>query len=180
MKAFKQFGQYACLIALSGVLVACGSDNDDPAPKVDQQAPTITAGKQEIMADTQSNTVTIGVSDNETASADIMVMVTSLNPELIDEDGLQLAYDASGVVLSVTPAKDSIGTASINVVATDQAQNVAQQTFEIDVLANAVSAVQMIQDLSETGADDEPRFINAIEVVEDIESDDVLDDLFIK
>ncbi|GAB5380047.1 MAG: hypothetical protein Alis3KO_15910 [Aliiglaciecola sp.] len=180
MKAFKQLCQYTCLIALSGALVACGSDNDDPATEVDQQAPTITAGKQEIMADSQANLVTISVSDNQTASADISVTVNSLNPALIADEGLQLSYDASGVTLSVTPTKDSVGTASINVTATDHAQNVAQQSFDIDVLANAVSATVMIQDLSNTGADDEPRFINAIEVVEDIESDDVLDDLFIK
>lgn len=180
MKAFKQMSQLVCLAGLSGLLVACGSSDDDPVIQVDQQAPSISVGKQEIMADTQANPVAVSVSDNETDTAEIVVTATSMNPELIADDNLQLSYDANGVVLTITPTFDSIGTASILVTATDLAQNVAQQSFDIDVLANPISATQMIQDLSNTGANEEPKFINAIEVTEDLESENLFDDLSVK
>lgn len=177
MKSIKQI---VFVASIASILSACGDSDSKSAEAVDQQAPVIAAEKQQIMADSSGNTVSISVSDNVTSTEDIQVSVTSLNSTLITDDNLVLYYDSEGVKLTVTPEVDTIGIAMIQITATDDNQNSASMSFEIEVLANQVSSSEMIAELSSIGADQEPKFINSLDIVEDIESDDLLDELFIR
>ena len=164
----------------SFVLAACGgSDDRPPEVEVDTTAPTISVVDQQIMADTLANAIGISISDNRTETAQLAITITSSNQAVVSNDDLDLSVNGNEVMLTVSPQKDTIGNTMISVSASDEAQNTTQRTFQLDVLANQVSATEFFLELRSTGADQEPSFVNGIELIEDIQTDALFDDLFI-
>lgn len=171
------------LLGLSLIALAACSDNDDkpivvgPAP--DTSAPQISVNDQQIMADTMAVVIALSISDDQSATSALSIVASSSDQAVIKNDDLIVSNNGD-VTLSVTPQQDTVGSTMISLTATDEAQNTATQSFTLDVLANQVAATQLITDLTVTGEDQEPSFINAIELNNDIESDAYFDDLFTK
>lgn len=169
-------------VSLSLMLLAACGDDDKPVvikPTPDNMAPQISVNDQEIMADTMAVAISLGISDDRSATSALSVTARSSDQTVVSDADLILS-NSSDVTLTVTPQQDTVGSTMISLTATDEAQNVATQSFMLSVLANQVAATQLITDLTVTGEDQEPSFINAIELNNDIESDAYFDDLFAK
>lgn len=164
----------------SVLLISACSDNDDDVAPVDTVAPTISVADQEILADMLAQRIAISITDNMSVTANLQISATSTEQNVISDDDLTLTNDGNELILSVSPQRDTVGRSMIMVSATDEAQNTSSQSFNVDVLANGVSATEFINVLSETGADQDPSFINGIEIIQDIESDELFDELFLK
>ena len=105
-----------------------------PTPK--NAAPTITAiASQTINQDTPAGPLAFTVNDD--GGAGIIVVASSSNASLIPPSGLALGGTGSARTITVTPAEDATGSATVTVSATDSGGQSSSAMFTVTV--NAVT-----------------------------------------
>lgn len=169
-------------IAVLFALAACSDDDKQPDIVVvppDTVAPQISLSDQQVMANSLATAILLSITDDTTFPGAIRVSAVSSDQTIVRDDDLSVENDGD-ITLTVLPQQDKSGNTMINVTAIDQANNTATASFLLEVQANQIVAEQLINELSMVGEDQEPSFINAIEVVEDNEAEDLFDSLFTK
>ncbi len=103
----------------------------------DNQPPTVSSiANQTTSEDTPTSPIAFTVSDAETASGNLAVSATSSNPTLVPNANIALGGSGSSRTLTITPAANQSGTATITVSVSDGMQT-ASTSFALTV--NAVN-----------------------------------------
>jgi hypothetical protein len=98
------------------------------------QPPSLTAiPDQTILANTSTPPLPFSVSDAETPAGQLTVSGHSSNPDLVDSLGMFFGGTGANRSLTITPAREQAGTATITVVVSD-GQSSAQRQFQLAVL----------------------------------------------
>lgn len=170
-------------IALLGFLVvACDGDggggNPPPAapPPAANQAPTITAvADQTIEANTTTGPLTVTLADDMTAAAALVLSTTSDNAQLLGPGAIQVTVNGADRAVVVTPQPSMIGVANVTLTVTDANGATATGAFMLTVNRQRVSTAQLVRDIFADPANNPPRDINALELIEDATNDDFAD-----
>jgi hypothetical protein len=97
------------------------------------QLPTISdIGNQTTAEDTTTGAIAFTVGDAETAAADLTVTATSDNPALVPNGNISLGGSDANRTLSLTPAANEFGTATITVSVFDGTSS-SSDTFQLTV-----------------------------------------------
>lgn len=161
-------------MAVAGLLLAgCGGGSgSDPAPV--NAAPTVTSiGDQTTKANGASQPITFSVTDEDVSSLEIAL--SSDNPSVIPDAGLEVSGNGEQRTLVVTPMIDTLGDAFVTVVVTDEAGLSAGSSFLIAVTPEQESMLDFTRMNFDKPADDDPALVNAILFGQDAESDDFAD-----
>lgn len=113
-------------------------------------APTIGAiANVSTNEDTATSAIALTVNDSETPAGALMLSATSSNPSLIATNGFVFGGSGSNRTLTITPAANQSGTATITVTATDANNVSTTQTFTLTVNAqNDLPTIGVIADQS--------------------------------
>jgi|GEM_PF-6277546 len=162
----------ACVLGLS----ACSdNDNDFTPPEPDTTAPEIgMISDFTIDANTSSDAVTLSLSDDGTSLSDLAIEITSSNTMLISNDGVDI-QDRTAFV--VTPNPDTIGEAVISLSVSDHYGNTAMESFTVTVVTREVAAIDLVNEIASLGEDDEPVYLNAVEVSDQVSAETGFDAL---
>ena len=120
----------------------------------DNDLPTIsTIATQTIQEDSSTEALNFSVGDLETNPENLTVTAASSNSTLIPKDNIQIEGQGANRTISITPAPDEFGSATISVTVNDGLDQVSQ-TFEITVTPdNDAPTISPINDQS-TGEDE--------------------------
>ena len=173
---------YKTLIISTTVLIVGACSKDSRAPYVpapeptDNTAPVIAdVAEQQISADGSSEGITLSLSDNSSAAEQLVLLVSSSDPSVITDQGLVISGDGAQRTLVITPVPDTIGSSNIMLSVTDAANNNATSMFAVNVIANSVSARSFVNDVLTVDENQDPLFVNGIELIQDIENDTEFD-----
>lgn len=98
-------------------------------------APTISSiPDQTIEKNTSTAALSFTVSDKETVAAGLAASASSDNPTLVPASGIVFAGTGSNRTVTVTPARDQIGTARITITVTDSGNKIASTSFTLTVI----------------------------------------------
>jgi hypothetical protein len=95
--------------------------------------PTVSNMTDQTIDEDTSTSVSFTVADVETAADALVVTVTSDNQQLVPPAGLQLGGSGGERILTVIPAQDQAGAATVTVQVSDADGAVARETFRLTV-----------------------------------------------
>jgi hypothetical protein len=111
--------------------------------------PTISSFLDQVIAeDTATGVVPFTVSDAETPAGNLAISATSTNTALVPNANIVFGGGASNRTVTVTPAADQFGSATITVTITDGAGGFASDTFVLTV--NPVNDLPTISNIADT------------------------------
>ena len=90
--------------------------------------------QQIILEDQSSDLISFTIMDNETSPENLLLTVYVSNPELIPSQGIQLGGMDSQRSLFLTPTANAYGGATVTVQVTDEAYDMAEQSFYFQVM----------------------------------------------
>ena len=125
----------AAIAATALAVAACGSSSGDdrPAPQPNR-APTISAiGDRSIDQDRTDSGIAFEVGDTDGNVSALTLVAESSDPLLLPADKLVLGGSGTSRTLSVTPAENATGTATVTLTATDAQQLRATRRFLVTV-----------------------------------------------
>lgn len=160
------------------LLSACSDSSDrEKVPPVvlpDTVAPQITAiADASIDADSSDNNISVSVSDDVSASANIDLVAMSSDQNLVSD--VQLNF--SGDTLVIVPEADSTGSVEITVQATDEAGNSSSTSFNLDIVAVDVELTELVRTIFAQPGASEPVPVNAKNIMTDGVDSTAFDDL---
>ena len=160
---------FACLL-----VAACGGGGSSIDPPAANQAPTISAiTDQSTSANQASQPIGFTVSDEQVGSLGFTLM--SDNTDVVANDGLELGGSGTSRTLTVTPVVDTTGDAFVTVIVTDSAGLSASTSFLLTIVPEQKSMQQFTRGAFGEEADGAPDLVNAVEFVQDADSDDFAD-----
>lgn len=109
------------------------STNDYKTLKFLQHPPVINAISSQSVNEDGAKTITLGVSDPDTALDGLTVSATSGNTSLIDGSGLAATFAAGAWTLKMTPKPNQHGSAQITVTVADPDNLTASRSFQLTV-----------------------------------------------
>jgi hypothetical protein len=111
-----------------------GSSEPTPTPVPTNAAPSVSAiGKQTISEDGATDALAFTIGDAETSPDALDVSVTSSNPGIVPADGIELAGTGSDRSLTIFPAAEQSGTATITIAVRDAGGAVTRSDFDLEV-----------------------------------------------
>ena len=164
---------HIAVAAAALLLAACGGGSgSDPAPV--NAAPAVSSiGDQTTAANGKSEPITFSISDEDVSS--LRIALSSDNPGVIPDSGLEVSGNGKQRTLVVTPVIDTLGDAFVTVVATDDVGLTAGSSFLVVVTPEQKSMQEFTRTNFSKPADDEPALVNAIQFGQDAEIDDFSD-----
>ena len=165
--------KYAWFALLGGLLAGCGSSsNGDGAPV--NAAPTVGAVTDiSIGANQQSQPIGFVVSDEQLTS--LVIEVSSDNQQALPDSRLMIGGSGTDRTITVSPVIDLLGDALITIIVTDQQGLSASTSFLLTIDPEMRSIQMFARSEFMKSADDEPDLINAVEFMQDADSDDFAD-----
>lgn len=101
---------------------------------VNNSAPTMSSiANQTVERDTSTAALPFAVNDSETAAASLVVSARSDNTSLVPSSGIVFGGSGSDRTVTVTPARDQVGTARITMTVTDGGGKTASNSFTLTV-----------------------------------------------
>jgi hypothetical protein len=130
----------AIVLGAAGLAAGCGGGggSSEPAPTAPtvpvNAAPTISAiAAQAIDEGGATGELAFTIGDAETSPDALSVSVTSSNSGLVQADGIELTGKGSSRSLTIFPATEQSGTATITVAVSDGGGAVSRSNFELTV-----------------------------------------------
>lgn len=158
------------------LLSACNNGSDGEEPPVvqpDTVAPQITAIADAVIdADSSDNNISITVSDDVSASANIGLTAMSSDQSLVSDAQLNF----SGDTLLFAPEADLTGSVEITIQATDEAGNSSSASFNLEIVAVDVELTELVRTIFTQPGASEPVPINAKNIMADGVSASAFDD----
>lgn len=115
----KQIKTLATLAALAAALTGC-SGGAGPGGMPAQQAPQILGpATAEFDQDTTSPALAFKVTDDDTASDQLQITLSSANTDLIPPQGLRIEGAGADRTLRITPAAESVGSGLVTIAVRD-------------------------------------------------------------
>lgn len=152
--AFNQSGTTTISVTVTDEAGLTNTDTFVLTVTAPNTAPLIEAiPNQTIRVNESTPELSFVVSDSQTAAADLVVAATSSDSVLIPPSGIALGGSGGLRTITITPATDQIGTATIMVTVTDEGGLSSSSSFQVTV--NALPA-PMIRTLGPGGAGDPP------------------------
>ncbi|MEW6157005.1 MAG: immunoglobulin domain-containing protein, partial [Verrucomicrobiota bacterium] len=103
-------------------------------PPVINEPPTITPIANQIVQENASSaSIPFTIQDKETPAQNLNINVLSSDPALTPPDSFVVAGDGADRTLTITPAADQAGTATISIILTDEKGATAQSSFALTV-----------------------------------------------
>ena len=158
--------QITMLASLSLMIAACGGGgSSNRAPQLGDIADV------EISANVASDTIGVSVTDR----GPVTLNVTSDNPDVIANDGIDVNGAGANFSLVLTPVPAVIGSATITVTATDEGGLQDQTNFQVTVVQQQVSFQTFVRDVFADDLNQAPRDINSRTFDADAQNDDFAD-----
>ena len=157
---------------LSLLVTGCGGSGSAPAPAPGNTAPTISAISDQS---TSANVSSSAIGFTVTSASTLSYNVTSDNPQVVSDAGIDLVTDGTGGSITVTPVIDTLGDAFITIIVTDQAGLSASTSFLLTIVPQQLSLQQFVRDEFVKPEGGEPALINAVVFDQDAENDDFAD-----
>lgn len=133
---------------------------------------------QSIVENSSSPAISFTVSDAETPVASLVVTATSSNQTLLPDSGIVISGTGAGRTLTLRPATDQVGTATVSITVTDQDGLSSTDTFLLTVSDMAPPAIsgEVFEDADADGQQD-PTEVGAfgVRVYVDANDNQVLD-----
>lgn len=118
-------------------------------------APTITSiDDQSIIENTSTAAIGFTIGDLETPPASLLVTTTSSNPALVPQGNMVVSGTGASKTITVTPATDQTGNATINVVVTDSAGLSTSESFILSVNEPVPTTTVSLQTSAQTRLED--------------------------
>lgn len=153
------------MIAVATPLILSGCNDDDNRPSADTTSPMIDAiANIEIAADTTSDAVNFTITDNRDSANQLMITASSSSQVVVADESIQLTSDGNQYSITLTPESDTVGEASITVIAVDSAGNSSSEIFSVTVVPRQLSENALVQTIVNLGEDAEPVFINQVTI----------------
>ncbi len=129
----------SAIVLASAVLAAgCGggggSSEPSPPPAPTNAAPSVsTIDKQTINEGGATEALVFTVGDTETSADELDVSVTSSNAGIVPADGIELTGTGGDRSLTIFPAAEQSGTATITIAVRDGGGAVTRSNFDLEV-----------------------------------------------
>ncbi len=170
----------ALLAVTTLVVTACSSNSYDPPappPTPANQAPVISAIADQAADQDTLLSIEFGVTDNETAAAQLTMTATANSNPVLPGDGVLLGGAGSARTLTLTPLEAATGMATISVTATDPQGLSTSRTFAVTVNARAASLRDVTFASFGKSATDEGALLNGLTFTQDADDPTVFDPL---
>jgi hypothetical protein len=167
-----RWGAQLALLATAAMVTACGGGGGSgAAPTPQNTAPVISAiPAQTINQDTSTQALAFTVSDDGGVGS-VTLLVSSSDPTLLPPYGLALGGSGASRTITVTPAEDATGTASVSVTATDAKGNSSNAIFPVTVKAVSQSIATYTNSTFALMEGDTPVQVSGITFVQDADDD---------
>jgi acyl-CoA hydrolase len=158
------------------VLVGCSDYDDDDDYN---RAPTVgNIADQEISANQASGAITININDDNTATNNLGISLSSNNQNVLNDAGLDFTVSGSGQIdLTITPVTGQVGTSTVTVTVTDANALATSASFVVSVVNQQLSANDFIRSIFAVSMNADPVSIDAIDLLQDITDETAFDDL---
>jgi hypothetical protein len=127
----------AIVLGCAVLAAGCGGGgSSEPAPTAapTNAAPSVsTIGKQTINEDGATDALAFTIGDAETAPDALDVSVTSSDAGIVPADGIELTGTGSDRSLTIFPAAEQSGTATITIAVRDAGGAVTRSNFDLEV-----------------------------------------------
>jgi hypothetical protein len=161
------------LLATAAVLTGCGGGGSGSGrpPGPQNAAPVISAiSAQTINQDTSTGALAFTVSDDDGVGG-VSVLVSSADPKLFPSYGLALGGSGASRTVTVTPAEDATGTASVSVTAIDAKGMSTSVIFPVTVMAVSRSIASYTNSTFALMEGDTPVQVSGFTFVQDADDD---------
>ena len=166
-----RWGTSLALLATAAVVTACGGgggSGSGAAPKPNA-APVISAiPAQRINQDTPTQALAFTVSGGTGA---VIVTVSSSDSTLLPAYGLALGGSGANRTITVTPAEDATGAASVTVTAVDANGNASNAAFPVTVSAVSQSVTTFTNSTFALMEGDTPVPVGGVTYVQDADDE---------
>jgi|GEM_PF-2143222 len=162
------------LMFVAVVLAGCGgskSSHNNIPPSI---SPIDTLN---IPADTDTQVITLTISDDRTALEQLVIIASSSNNTLVTGEGIVLGSNATSRTLLISPEADTIGTTIVTLTLSDTDNNTVQTQFQVNVIARQTPAEGFVRDIFANDENSKPLAINGIELQQDVDDITTFDDL---
>lgn len=124
----------AAAAATALAVAACGGGNNDSTPSQPNSAPTISAvADRSFDQDKTDAGATFEVGDADGSAAALTLTARSSDTVLLPAGGLVLGGSGSSRTLTITPAENATGTATVTLTAVDSTQLSTSRSFRVTV-----------------------------------------------
>lgn len=172
-KMHKRYARTAIVLAAAAALSACSYLDDDE----DNDAPTISQiAKQTVLVDNATGALSFTVMDDDDAAANLQVLAVSSDSTLLPSTGLQLSGEGSERTITLTPASNQSGSATVTLTVIDSDGARTEMQFMLDVNRSAGS-VALTRELYGKTAESTPLQVGNAELTLDSEDPHAFDDL---
>jgi hypothetical protein len=155
-------------LALVAGLTACGGGNS-----TGNSRPTLSGlADGSIPQDSVSVPFNFTVNDVETPAADLVVRVTTSDPELLPPFGLELRGTGSSRTLAVTPAEAANGSAMVTVTVRDAGGAETTRNIRLRVAGTSINFSTLTEDAFALTEEDDPRMIRGLDIAPDVDDSD--------
>lgn len=157
--------------ATAGLVAACGGGYDPPQPPA-KQAPQIQGlADQTLPQDTSTPVLSFQVSDADSGAASVALTARSSDANLIPAEGIVLGGSGANRTLQITPAAETIGSATITIRGADPDGLLAQQTIRVQVNGVFVSFRAVVGEMFAVGENDDERTLSGFTFTLDADDD---------
>lgn len=108
--------------------------------------PVISAIASQTIQRNSASTVMVGVWDVETPAGNLVLSATSSNPTLVPVTNIVFGGSGTNRSVTVTPATNQVGSATIGVIARDASSGSATNTFVLTVVNNIPTPLAIVSD----------------------------------
>ncbi len=161
----------AVLAATTLVVAACSGGRGDsgytPPPPPANAAPTVTAIDDRSADQDTVLSIEFGVSDRESAAADLVVTAVVDGNAVFPADGVVLSGSGAMRTLTLTPLEAATGMANVTIRVSDPAGAAMTRSFAVAVNAKNGSVRALTLDTFAKSANDEPTMLNGLTIQQD-------------
>lgn len=162
--------RYSCIImaALAAGLTACGGGSGS----VPNAAPQVTGLADTAFGqDTTSPPIAFALADDRTPTDELEVRVESSDPALLPPEGLVLSGSGANRSLTITPAADATGVATVTVTVRDPDGMVTRRSARVSVDAVLLAFTGLVDEAFARAENDTVRPLAGFSVTQDADDD---------
>ena len=167
--AANQSGTSAITLTVIDGANAAASDTFVLTVNAGNDVPTISdVANQAVNQNAALSNIAFTVGDVETSAASLSVSGSSSNTTLVPNSGISIGGSGANRTVSVTPAANQSGTATITLTVTDEGNATASDTFVLTV--GATNAAPTISDVANQTTNEDTTLANVALTIGDVET----------
>ncbi len=160
-------------IVLAGSLVAACDSGGGRPPAADQSPSVSAIANQSVVANGTSQPIGFTIRDENPGS--VAVEAYSGDTSVIADEGLILGGSGESRTITLAPIVDTLGDTTISISVRDDAGRASATAFGVEVVPEVRSMQTFARDAFAGDENADPALINAVEFLQDADSDDFSD-----